>query len=345
MGMDISQIVAEFEARYQNQGQTARDIKKQLFEPSTTESYFRLIPWDQDYYRSSYADIDEVTQAFSVPFVAKSTSSFAGHEQKLGEFKIDVLRTPDKLRRSWLGFLVNIAEKDRSKWPIIRWMITEQIIPKSKEEMEIQQSYWGWEVTGYNASPTVDGATFVRQLIADNVVSPANAAVDGIRKQIIKLVADGRANVLNSGAWSTDPVTFVEEIEAWVLLIPRVHRDKMDFLFMSEALRNRYIDGRREKYNMNYAQETDLEAIDKVSMKVKMLPGMDGSEKIWTTMPMNRVRPVHEDNTGRFDIQKLDRQVKLLNDWKMVLTVDVPEFVYTNDLENAITAGDITARY
>ncbi len=345
MGLDIAQIVAEFEARYQNQGQTAQDIRRQLFEPSVTESFFRTIPWNQDYYRSSFADIDEVTQAFSVPFVAKSTSSFKGHEQKLGEFKIDVLRTPDKLRHSWLGFLVSIAEKDRSKWPIIRWIIQQQLIPKAQQEMELEQSYWGWEVTGYAALPTVDGATFTREFASDDVATPANAAMDGIRKQIIKMVGDGRTNVINTGALSTDPVAFVGQIEAWILDIPRAHRSQMDYVFMSEDLKNRYIDGRRARYNAQYAQMSDLLAIEKVMTKVQALPGMDTSNKIWTTMPMNRVKPTHVDNTGRFDLQKFDRTVKLLTDWKKVLTFDVPEFIYTNDQENAITAADITARY
>lgn len=345
MALDISQIIAEFEARYQNQGQTARDIRRELFQPSVTETFFRTIPWNQDYYRSAYANIDSVLQAFSVPFVKKGTTKFKGHEQKLGEFKIDTDVRPDDLRHSWLGFLVEIAQADRSKWPIIRWIISQMIIPRSHKDMEEETAYWGWQKTGYSPTPTVNGSTFVREFVDEDTPTPPNAAMDGIRTQIIKMVAGGRANVINTGALTADPVLFVEQVEEFVLTIPRTHRSQMDYLFMSEVLKNRYIDGRRAKYNMQYAQVQDLLAIEKVMTKVQALPSQDFSNKIWTTMPLNRVKPTHVDNTGRFDIQKNHRVVELMTDWKKVLTFDVPEFIYTNDLEDAITNGDITARY
>lgn len=344
--IDITAVVTEFLARYTNEGQMMKDIRKQLFQQSVTEKFFKKRPWDNDYYRSVYATIDEVLQAFAIPFVKKGTLTFKPWEQKMGEFKIDDLMTPDNFRASWLGFLVEIAEPDRSKWPILKWYIMEMLLPSVEQDMEEKVAYWGWQVTGRSATPVVDGATFVREFDnADTTVLPANATMDGIRTQIIKMVDQGRANVLNTGALSADPETFCTQIEDFVAAIPRTHRSKMDYLFMSEDLANRYADGRRAKYNVYYAQEGDLKAIKNSKIKVQALPSMDGSEKIWTTPPSNRTQPVKSDNKGKFDVQKQDRSVKLLNDWKKLLTLDVPELVYTNDLENAITAGDITTYY
>jgi hypothetical protein len=68
-------------------------------------------------------------------------------------------------------------------------------------------------------------------------------------------------------------------------------------------------------------------------------------DHVWTTPAMNRVRPIAKDSNGRFDVQKADRAVKMLNDWKKVLTFEVPEFVVTNDQGGVITAGLITERY
>jgi hypothetical protein len=343
---NIDAIIAEFGARYTPEGQAAKDIKTQLFQPSETEAFFMTRPNDGDYYKSAFATIDEVTQAFSIPFAVKGGASFDGWETKIGEFKVDQLFTPDKFRNSWLGFLATIKEVDRSKWPVLMWYVRELLLPKINEEMELEQSYYGWQVTGYDAgTPTVNGTTFERELLNNTTASDANAAMDGIRVLIGKAVAATRANVINTGAHSTNAVTFVEEIEAFVQEIEPKLRRKCDYLFMSETLANRYADGRREKYNMYYAQVGDLMEIDKSPLKVQKLHSMDGAEKIWTTPAMNRIRPIAKDSNGIFDMQKLDRTVKVLNDWKKGLAFDVPEFIVTNDLENTIGAPEIAARY
>jgi len=344
--INIDNVIAEWGARYTPEGQSMKDIKTQLFAPSETEAFFTPVPAEGDYHKGGFTTIDEVTQAFGIPFVAKGGVTFEPWETKLGEYKVDQLMTPDKFRNSWLGFLATIKEADRSKWPIIQWYIQNLLIPKIDEEQEEEQSYWGWQKTGVNAAPTVDGATFVRQFATESTVTPANAAVDGIHTIIAKMRAAGRATVNNSGAWSTDPVTFVGEIEEWVQAVEPKLRRKMDFLFMEEVLKNRYIDGRREAYNKYYAQESDLLVIDKTSIKVQSLHSMVGAgDHVWMTPAMNRVRPISKDKPGIFDVQKADRSVKILNDWKKVNTFDVPEFVVTNDQGGVITAGLITERY
>lgn len=344
--INIDDIIDEWGARYTSEGQTTKDIKKQLFAPSETEAFFTSVPNDGDYYKSSFVTIGEVTQAFSIPFVAKGGVTFKPWETKLGEYKIDQTMTPDRFRNSWLGFLVNIAEADRSKWPIINWYIQQLLLPKVEEEQEEEQSYWGWQLTGYGGVPVVNGTTYVREFLNESTVTPANAAVDGIHTIIAKMRTAGRCTVNNSGAWSATPETFVTELENWMQAIEPNLRRKLDYVFMSEDLKNRYINGRRIKYNSQYAQESDLLAIDKVTAKVKSLHSMVGAgNHVWTTPAMNRIRPIKKDAPGIFDVQKSGRSVEILNDWKKVITFDVPEFVVTNDQGGVISAGIITARY
>lgn len=344
--INIDDIISEWGARYTPEGQTAKDIKTQLFAPSETEALFMNVPTEGDYYKSSFVTIGEVTQAFAIPFVSKGGTTFQPWETKLGEFKIDALMTPDRFRNSWLGFLATIAEADRSKWPIIQWFIQKLLLPKAEEEQEEEQAYWGWQLSGFAGTPVVNGATFVRQFASANAATPANAAVDGIHTIIARMRAANRCTVNNSGVWSTDPVTFCTEIEEWMQAIEPNLRRKLDYLFMEETLKNRYIDGRREKYNKYYAQEGDLLVIDKVPTKVKSLHSMVGAgDHVWATPAMNRIRPISKDRPGIFDVQKADRSVKILNDWKKVNTFDVPEFVVTNDQGGVISAGLITARY
>jgi len=344
--INIQAIIDEWGARYTPEGQTTQDIKTQLFAPSETELFFRSVPNDGDYFKSSYSTIDEVTQAFSVPFVDKGALTFKPWETRLGEYKVDQNFVPDRFRNSWLGFLANIKEVDRSKWPILIWFVREMLLPKINEEQEEEQSYWGWQLTGYDAIPEVVGSTYVREFAAETSATPANAAVDGIHTQIAKMRTASRCVVNNSGAWSTTPETFVTEVEEWMQAIDPKLRRKLDYLFMSEDLKNRFQDGKRIKYNAYYAQEADLMAIDKTTTKVQALHSMAGAgDHVWTTPALNRVRPISKDSNGMFDMQKNDRAVKMLNDWKKISTFEVPEFVVTSDQGAVIDAGLITARY
>ncbi|REE01138.1 hypothetical protein [Marinoscillum furvescens] len=345
--IDIDQIVAEWGKEYVDRGQTARDIKMKLFKMDDLSMYFRQIPWDESHYKSVYATIDSVLQAFSIPFTAKNKSTFTPWQQELGEFKIDATSTPDTLWPSYLGFLTEIEKADRSKWGFIKWLITEQLLPQAEEDFISEVAYKGWKITEFNAAKTVSqaGAVFTRQFSSNDIVQPANGSMDGIKHQIARMVALGRVTPITVGAWSIDPVTFCGQIEAFVKEIPKELRKKIDFLFMSETLRDRYVDGRREKYNLYYRQESDLEAIDKSTIKVKQSDAMEGSEQVWGTTPKNRIKPSRSNKSSRFDVQKEKRQVHLLNNWSYVITFDVPEYVITSEHDTTFTAQDIADHY
>ena len=343
--MNIDQIIAEWQAKYIDQGQSAKDIKTQLFAQDDIMMDFARVPETNTHFRSAYASVDEVLQAFSIPFKDKSTTTFKPWEQKLGEFKIDKLLTPDNLRQSWMGFLNGLPEQDRSKWPIIQWMIQQMLLPKSSEDMLVSSIYWGWQMTAFDATPVVNGATFIREFASASGETPADASMDGIRTQLAKMSAAGRLNEITVGAWDVDPLDFCTQIEAFVMEIPSVYRRKIDFLYMSEEFRNKYREGRRQKYNLQYSQVADLDAIKDVTITVKGTVSMTGSQQVWCTNKANRVNPVRSDKPGKFDVQKVDREVKLLSDWSQLYTFHVPEFIWSSDHELTISAQDIIDHY
>lgn len=343
--INVQAIVDEWGARYTPEGQTAKDIKTQLFAPSETEAFFTKVPNQGDYYKSSFANVDEVTQAFSIPFKTKGNLVFKPWETRMGEFKIDSQMKPDKVRNSWLGFLANITEVDRTKWPIIGWFIQMMLIPKVQEEMEEEISFYGWQITGYDAVPTVNGATLVREFASDETVTPANAAMDGIKVQRAKMIAASRATVIATGALSADAVTFTTQVETFVQNVEPKLRRKLDFLFMSEENANLYMDGVREKYNKYHSQIDDILMVKNSKIKVQPLHSMVGSDVLWATPADNRKLAYDVEKPAKFDVQKDGRAVHILSDWKKTLAFDVPEFFVTNDLETTITAGDITERY
>lgn len=344
MGLDISDIVTAFGAKYTDEGQLMKDIKKQLFHPSRADSFFTRIPTKNDIYKGGYASVNGALQAWVKNFNAKGDAAFAPTSIEQGEFKIDASMFPDDVRNSYLGFLAQLDKKDRTKWDIVSYWLMELLIPKANEEYETDVVWRGWKYDGtFAGTPTVNGSTFQRQLTSADAALPANATMDGIWLQLLKNLS--RLNVITSGAIEAADVDFCTQVEDFAMSIPAPLRAQIDFLFMSEDLRNKYRRGRRAKYNVNWGQEDDLLAIDNTNIKVNWLRGMDNSEKIWGTPEVNRVRPTHVDNTGKFDVQKDKRQVHALTDWKKAIGFEVPEFVVTNDLENSITAQNITDYY
>lgn len=345
--IDVSQIVAEWGDRYQNEGQSMADVHSELFEVGGLEEEFTMMPEDNDYYKGAYATAEDVLQAFSIPFTRKGKSTYLPTEQRMGTFKIDTSITPDEFRQSWMGFLSEHAkEPDRSKWGVMEYIIRELLIPKANNEFKLKVAYYGWQKVGFNDPPTVNGNTFVRQLTDPTTPNPANASMDGIRTQIARWAAAGRTITVNVGAWSSDPETFCTQIETFVEDSAFDHiRDNMDKLHMSRTMSNRYRAGRRAKYNMNWGQVEDLNMVENSEIMVKGYSDMNGSENVWMTPARNRVKPTRGTGKKLFSLQQQHRSVDIFGDWSRVLTFDVPEYIGHSEHDTDIDAAIITARY
>lgn len=345
---DLDDIISEWGERYQDEGQTLADVHAQLFQAGGLEEDFAMQPEDSDYFKGVYASVDEVLQAFSIPFTAKGKTTFKPVEQRLGEFKIDTTEAPDKFRKNFMGFLSNHAkDPDRSSWGIIEWILRTMKIPSANQTFKLAVAYYGWQWDfSYNDPPTVNGTTFQRQLTNPANPLPANASMDGIRTQIAKWASVGRTVAITVGAWDADDEAFCTQIEEFVWdSSATTLRDRCDYLYMSVEMARRYRAGRRAKYNMHYAQEADLNAILDTNIRVKGVDDMNGSENVWMTPAMNRVKPTRGTGGKLFDVQKEKREVHILGDWSYVLTFHVPEFIVHSEHDTDIDAAIITARY
>ncbi len=344
---DLDEIIAEFGNRFTDEGQGFAQIQTEIFEVGGLEDHFNMIPEDNDEFKSSYATADKVLQAFSIPFTQKGKTTFKPVKQRLGEFKIDTAMTPDKFRKTWYGFLSQHAkDPDRSGWGVLEFLLRGLLIPKANNEFKMDVAYWGWQYEGFDETPVVNGTTFVRELTDENAPTPANASMDGIRTQIARWAAADRTISITVGAWSATPETFCTQIETFVF-DPSVNhiRSSIDKLFMSEALYRRYRAGRRIKYNMNYAQVEELDLVEDTMIRVVGVTDMTGSDNVWMTPAVNRIKPTRGTKSKMFDVQKLDRKVKYLGDWSYVLTFEVPEHIIHSEHDTDISAGLIAARY
>ena len=348
---DLDELITEYGNKYVDQGQNMASITTQLFDVGGLEEYFTMQPEDSDYFTGIYATVDEVLQAFSIPFTTKGKTTYVPTKQRLGEFKIDTTETPDKFRKTHMGFLSQHAkDPDRSTWGVIEWILRELKIPSANQTFKLSVAYWGWQFDNtFDDPPTVNGTTLQRQLTDPDAATPANASMDGVHTQIVRWAAASRTNSITVGAWNTadtTDVTFCTQVEDFVMdTSVDIHRDNIDYLFMSKAMARRYRNGRRNKYNLNYAQVAELDIVEDTDIKVVGVSDMNGSENVWMTPANNRVKPTRATGKKLFDVQKLDRSVKILGDWSYVLTFHVPEFIHHSEHDTDIDAGLITARY
>lgn len=341
--IDISEIIQEWGATYRDEGQTAKDIKKKLFFEDDLSAHFSMRPNASSTFRSTFASATEVLQAFSIPFTPKGNIAFLPWEQRLGEFKLDFLITPDTLWPSYMGFLAELDKPERKNWTFVKWAILELFLPQAEEDFILKVAYKGWQYNGFQAVPVVNATTFVRTL-PDAMKSsplPANASMDGVQLQIAKMIGLGRVTPIVVGAWvKNDPVAFCTQIEQFMRQVENPLRQKIDKLFASEELVDLYVDGRRLKYNLHYRQEADLFLIEKTNARMTKSMSMEGSDQVWGTHPKNRVKPTKVKKGGSFDLQAFDRSVKALKNYNLVLTFEVPEHIVTSEHDTTIDVLD-----
>jgi hypothetical protein len=316
MSIVISDVITEYGSYYLDHGQNATDLFKKLYRPSVTASYFKARPTKETVYRVGSADLDRVLQPFQKQFTPIGTLSFKPNPINLYQLKIDKQEYPDDIADSWLGFLEGEGI-DRQAWPFVRWMLEEHIIPKAIEDHELNEAW-----AGVFAAPTPGTA------------GAAGTAMNGIKKQIADYVTAGRSTTIVMGAVPVDDEDFCTYVETYVKSHPKEIRKKLDFVFMSEDLFLRYKEGKRQKYNLQYQQTSDLETVFHFPhVKVAQLPSMGTSNKLWSTLPQNRIRPIKKAAAQNAPIIKefSPRAVSIFTDWWEVLGFPYPEFVFQTD--------------
>lgn len=309
------QIIADFGAYYIDQGQSLKDLHMRPFQPFETLENFTIIPETDTVFRASDVQVGEILQAYQDTFTPKGSASFNGIVINMFQQKIDQAFNPSNLVKSWLGFLTS-NNTDRMTWPFVRWFIESYLLKQADKDLETAAIYGGAYVV-----PTAGAAGTAAQ------------SMDGIKKLINASITAGDITPITSGTWSTDPVTFVTQFETWVQGIPQLYWGETIVFNMSKNLQLLFRQGMKKKYNMYYVQETDL---DKVALfnnfSVAGRFSMNGSQKVWGTPKWNAWAPVRGySNKDAFQIEKIDRKVKVYTDWWIGVGFLLQDVIFTND--------------
>lgn len=312
-----SAVVSAFGDYYLNNGQTENDINTKLMEPFGTMDVFRVIESEDTILRETNTAFSEVLQGFQKAFTPKGGVTFTPKEIKLYNVKVDELFYPDDLKNSWLGFLTS-NNLDRTTWPFVRWFIEEYVLKQIKEDLELQAIFGG-----VYSAPTAGTA------------NAASAVMNGIKKIINDAITATTITVISTGAPSTTPETWCEQVEAFVASVPELYWHQNMTLAMSRSLALRYRRGRQKKYNMYYNQSSELETVEGFdNIKIKGLASHNATTKIWMTPAVNAVLGMKGgSNKDIVEVEKVDRQVKVYTDFYIGIGFINDSIVFTNDRE------------
>lgn len=301
-----------------------KDIDMAFLVPSKTEMEFNMVPTQLTQVRRVKASTDQILQAFQAAATPAGTVLFEPKSLDLQDLKYELEIDPDVIEDSYLSFLANPDNNDRKSWGITRFVIEELMLAKGRENFELSEAYKG-----------------VKAAIVPGTASTLGAGYNGIGYDIATNIADYNL-VTGPAAWSTDPATFVTQLEDWVEDCRAVSETDrsiidniVDKIHMSQTLANRFKQGMKAKYNTQYGQINDpMKIFVADNIQVVGLPSMSGKNRVFMTFNQNRAgyikRPGSENNMGISEANPYKPMI-YAKFWK-VLGFWHKEYVYVNDL-------------
>ena len=310
-----SAVVSAFGAYYIDAGQNESNIHKKLRESFGTKDAFTIVDTEDTVLRESNTAFTEVIQAFQKQFTPKGGVTHTPKSIPLYNIKVDQLFYPDELKNMWLSFVTS-NNLDRTTWPYVRWFIEEYVMGQIQHDLEMKGIYLGKYVapTPGTAGNAVDSMQGVKQIIND--------AIDATT-----------ITTITTGAPNADNVLWAGQVETFCKSVPELYWDKPMALNMSRGLALRYKQGRRTKYNSNYAQVNEAMAVQDFENNIVTGRGsMTGANKIWMTPKQNAILAFKGgSNQNIVEVEKVDRQVKVYTDFWIGAGFIDDSLIWTNN--------------
>lgn len=313
----IDEIIAAWGDYYLKNGQNMSNLHTLPMESFGSAEAGYMEETDQTVIREANVRFGEVLQPYQHGFTPKGSIAMLPVEIKLHHVKVDFQMLPNQLKGKWTDFLV-LNSLDPTAYPIVAYIVEQYIIPQTKHDLETKSFY-----KGQSKAPD------------EGVAGLAIDAMDGLEKALVDMEAANKIDWINTGAWSGTASTFVTQIENFVKSIPEMYRhDQVLELNMNRTNRDKFKQGMRDKYNINYQQTNQLlQVMDFENISIAGRASMMGKDKVWATPKDNLGTFVKGfSNKEAFDLQKFDRYVKFLSDWWIGTGFIQPEMIFANEL-------------
>ncbi|MGI4866149.1 MAG: hypothetical protein ACRYFZ_19650 [Janthinobacterium lividum] len=330
--LTIDSILDEYGRHYIAGGQNVARLIQRAFIAAQTESLFGSIVTDDTQYRMAKTQLGRILQAFQTGWTP--IGDIEATPVVLSQFpmKVDLEMTPDAIEASWLGFLAD-GDLDRSKWPLIRWLIEAHILPQIQEDYELNEVYLGKYV-----APT------------KGVAAAPGTAMNGIRTIINQGIADSHITPIILGAIPADPQAFCDYVEAFARGFNIRYKGRAMPICMNTTLAERYARGRQAKYgrDSNFNSPKPIIAgngdeivripVEFTNHYVVGLPSMGTSSKLWATPDDNRKKLTKKSvNEKMVRIESAKREVAIFTDYYKGVGFPLLEAVFTNDVDLGAT--------
>lgn len=310
MSIVKTDLVTGFGAHYIPEGQNEKRLLSALRQKSVTTSYAKPLIYDGDTYRFSNVVLGEIVQQFQKKFTPKGDITFKPNEITLRNLKVDISLYPDDVKASWLGFLENVNEQDRAKWPIVRYMIENEVIPQLKSDLELKVYFKGeYEApvagTAGSAAKSIDG---VKTLLDAGVL-------DSSMQSVVLTEAITQANAFDMIE------EFVDSIDS---LLDGVKKRA----YMDPAVLRWYHRDKRNTHGVDVNYDPNKPVVDFTNVELIGLPSMAGENYIWCTPIDNFLYIRRANGMKKPKIEESQREVFLMTDWWEGLGFGHNELVY-----------------
>lgn len=313
--LTISDIVSEYGKYYVNGGQNEKDILKLMKQPAVTPSHAKPILTENTQYQFATSHFGTKVQQFQKKFTPKGDDEFKPNNIQLRQGKIDYSFYPDEITESWAGFLSSIDEGDRSKWPIVRYMVENSVLPSIPNDMELLA--YG---KGIYEAP-VEGES-----------GEASKVMDGL----IKLTDDGLVNagkpmnnVVLTGPSTKD--NGVDFIETFLKSVDDLYLNNFKFKILCDPIivRN-YQANYRERFNQSvvYSDERTLKVDFHANVELVSLPSLSNTGRVIATPADNFLYVRRKNGINAPTIQADKREVIIMTDWWEALGFGYNELVW-----------------
>jgi hypothetical protein len=316
--MDTSAIVAEYGAEYKFDAKARQRLASKIYtSDSAWDKFWRKIPTESTSEDWGMADQGEVLQPYQVDWTPKGELTFLPNPVGTYWGKMDLEDIPDKIVKTWAGFLREKNITDPKQYSLIRYWIEDHILPRYHQDRYLAVGFLGEYVAPTAGTP---GA--------------ASTTADGVRKIIRNLVSGpGYITPWVGGTFPTTAAGMVDYVENfWKAQAESVRAMPFD-LCMRQTNYELYVEGRRLKYNNNYPAEADKRAIqDYPNVTIVPWGNMGTSNLIWASQASNRFM-LQTGSVKRelLQVESAKRQVFLFTDVREGMGFDDPRYVFAND--------------
>jgi hypothetical protein len=304
-------------------GAYMRKFEKEIWRLATQdiqlENYMTKVPGISDEYVTYLSKNGEFLQAKQPGWQPKGGVSFHPRINKVRQIKMDYTLEDQDLNQLFTSHLAYLAteEGQRDKWPIVKYIVMEHIIPGIREEISKMSAF------GEYVAPTPGTAGL------------SINAVDGILTVVDNEIAASNLGTLTTGEFDIDNV--VDQIEGFVDQQPVKYRHMAGTILASPEVVKLYWRGRRKDFgqNMDYKAIYDGIPVEGTKKIIVAIDEFAGTQRIIET-PKKNLLCMYDKvyvPSSPFVIQQDKRDLHILTDFKRGYGfATLEDIVFVNDV-------------